>query len=791
MKAVVQRVSRASVQVEGQVQYGNLGVRFRWGTAPTATVVKDLTWFDRIGDAHTVSVAFTKTDTNDWTYSVGVPAAHGAWTGTAHAGTGGTTGTLVFSDTFAGGGGTLTAINGAAPSTFTIVVDDETVDQTVTLDFTALNSVPALRQVTDGSGTTTLALDTGNGTSTVPGITEFATYTAHLDSDAGVGATNTIGFNWFDRDGAAHTVSLTLYKAVNATGSPNARDDEWAYTLTSPVQGVWTAGFTTSGTLTFDTAGNLASPLSIAPVIFDGTFGGQTVAINFSAIKNDAGVLAAPSGSQDGSNVPPDRTSAASYQGNLDPEELVGFSTTSFTRTWYDRLGFGHSVDVTFSKLDTDQWMYSFNGLQNATGVWDGTAPGGSVTGTLAFSPTTPGVDGTLTAINGATPSTFTITVRDDSVEDQVLTINLLNLEQSTDASVDQSAITETDDDKVYSPSDHVVFGSRVVSGQGPTSFSISPIVSSLGGSTASYSISGVQLNFYQVGDSNQWDYNLYVPVGQGVSTVENGRGRVTFNDAGNIDLSESSFAATLKNAATGAEQRVVFVLSALQMGRESDLGGTRSDGVGVTREGINAEIYYSGDGGAEPIMVLDDIGRGARTANLGGISFTVNQASTQDVGLTSYVKAYAFVSATTEDNSMSFQVGADEADLTRLGLMKLDVGELFRLQATGAGQYDFNSIDLSTTLRAQDLMGQVDDALDIVGGENLKVGQFQNAFTRLLDLQRQNRTSMASALSNINDTDMAVEASAQSRRMILMQSATAMVAQANSQGQFLLQLLR
>ncbi len=87
--------------------------------------------------------------------------------------------------------------------------------------------------------------------------------------------------------------------------------------------------------------------------------------------------------------------------------------------------------------------------------------------------------------------------------------------------------------------------------------------------------------------------------------------------------------------------------------------------------------------------------------------------------------------------------------------------------------------------------MGQIDDALNIVGGENLKVGQFQNSFTRLLDLQPQNSTSMASALSNINDTDMAVEASAQSRRMILMQSATAMVAQANTQGQFLLQLLR
>jgi len=51
--------------------------------------------------------------------------------------------------------------------------------------------------------------------------------------------------------------------------------------------------------------------------------------------------------------------------------------------------------------------------------------------------------------------------------------------------------------------------------------------------------------------------------------------------------------------------------------------------------------------------------------------------------------------------------------------------------------------------------------------------------------------TSITGALSNLNDADMAKEATNQSKRSILVQSGTAMVAQANSQGQFLLQLLR
>ncbi len=59
------------------------------------------------------------------------------------------------------------------------------------------------------------------------------------------------------------------------------------------------------------------------------------------------------------------------------------------------------------------------------------------------------------------------------------------------------------------------------------------------------------------------------------------------------------------------------------------------------------------------------------------------------------------------------------------------------------------------------------------------------------LDLQRQNQTSISGALSNLNDADMATEATNQSKRMVLVQSGTAMVAQANTTSQFLLQLLR
>jgi flagellin len=181
----------------------------------------------------------------------------------------------------------------------------------------------------------------------------------------------------------------------------------------------------------------------------------------------------------------------------------------------------------------------------------------------------------------------------------------------------------------------------------------------------------------------------------------------------------------------------------------------------------------------------------GNRTYEAGGVCFTVSQASTLDVGLTSYLKANTYIAATKDDKSLTFQVGPDEGNVTRVGIGRMDVDTIFRRTELADGSNEYGEVDLSNALRAQDLIGQIDDALNYVGGENLKVGQFQNKFSRTLDLARQQMTSITGALSNLNDADMAREATNQSKRSILVQSGTAMVAQANSQGQFLLQLLR
>jgi hypothetical protein len=141
-----------------------------------------------------------------------------------------------------------------------------------------------------------------------------------------------------------------------------------------------------------------------------------------------------------------------------------------------------------------------------------------------------------------------------------------------------------------------------------------------------------------------------------------------------------------------------------------------------------------------------------------------------------------------TADFLLTSYLPVAEGNVQRMGIRKMDVQSIFR---GGVDSYDYKDIKLDTQLQAQDLIGALDDAINYVSEENLKVGNFQNNMTRTLDLARQQQTSITGALSNLNDADMAAEATNQSKRSILVQSGTAMVAQANTQGQFLLQLLR
>jgi flagellin len=135
---------------------------------------------------------------------------------------------------------------------------------------------------------------------------------------------------------------------------------------------------------------------------------------------------------------------------------------------------------------------------------------------------------------------------------------------------------------------------------------------------------------------------------------------------------------------------------------------------------------------------------------------------------------------------SMWFHIGAnmDQREQVFIGTMTAK-----GLGIRNVGDDTF--ITLSSVDGANRAIGTLDKALKIVNKQRADLGAYQNRLehaVRGLDVGAEN---MQAAESRIRDTQMANETVAYTKNMILTQSGTAMLAQANQRGQSVLQLLQ
>jgi flagellin len=138
------------------------------------------------------------------------------------------------------------------------------------------------------------------------------------------------------------------------------------------------------------------------------------------------------------------------------------------------------------------------------------------------------------------------------------------------------------------------------------------------------------------------------------------------------------------------------------------------------------------------------------------------------------------------EIRSMYFQVGAnmDQRERVFIGTM---TAQALGLQSSEAGQ----SISISTPDQANRAIGLVDAALTVVSRQRADLGAYQNRFQMAAKGVAVAAENMQAAESLIRDTDMAAETVQFVKNQILSQAGTAMLAQANLQGQSVLQLLQ
>ncbi len=140
--------------------------------------------------------------------------------------------------------------------------------------------------------------------------------------------------------------------------------------------------------------------------------------------------------------------------------------------------------------------------------------------------------------------------------------------------------------------------------------------------------------------------------------------------------------------------------------------------------------------------------------------------------------------------SSMWFQIGAniDQRERVFIGTM---TAQGLRLQAAGGPPHTATFLSISTPDRANMAIGMLDGALRTVNKQRADLGAYQNRLEHAARGLAVGAENLQAAESKIRDADMAQEMVAFVKNQILLQSSTAMLAQANTKPQTVLQLLQ
>ena len=139
---------------------------------------------------------------------------------------------------------------------------------------------------------------------------------------------------------------------------------------------------------------------------------------------------------------------------------------------------------------------------------------------------------------------------------------------------------------------------------------------------------------------------------------------------------------------------------------------------------------------------------------------------------------------------SMWIHVGAnmDQRERLYVGTM---TAQALRLQSPYNFAHAATFISLSTPNRANMAVGMIDTALGIVSKQRANLGAYQNRLEHALGGLLAGHENLQASESRIRDADMAAQMVEYVKDQILVQSATAMLAQANTKPQTVLQLFQ
>jgi len=250
-------------------------------------------------------------------------------------------------------------------------------------------------------------------------------------------------------------------------------------------------------------------------------------------------------------------------------------------------------------------------------------------------------------------------------------------------------------------------------------------------------------------------------------------------DDAAGLAISEKmrSQIRGLRQAARNAEDGVSFIqttegyLNSTQnvLQRMRELAVQTSNGIYTDEDRMQVQVEIS--------QLVDEIDRIASHAQFNQINMLTGRfaRSTQ---------------AATSPASMWIHIGANMDQRERLYVQTMNSQALGLKNPVGNPE-QATFISVSTPEKANQVIGVLDNSLKLVSKQRADLGAYQNRLEFATQAIMTGYENLQASESRIRDTDMAETSISFSRDMILNQSATAMLAQANMRPQMVLQLLR
>ena len=262
--------------------------------------------------------------------------------------------------------------------------------------------------------------------------------------------------------------------------------------------------------------------------------------------------------------------------------------------------------------------------------------------------------------------------------------------------------------------------------------------------------------------------------------------------------VSQEGVANSGANKATAGTNESVpgtFVIQTAALGKDSELVFTADQnimnalGLNTIQTGTNSSIDITvTDAHTGKFIGNDNVNDGKARNIIDGMDITIEQDAGIEPIWNDSTKSFEFRSTDevstaylhVVDNRTELQIGANEGQTLNISVSQLDT--------TGLEIDDVYVMDMELSQRS---ITKIDKALEILTATRATVGAQMNRLEYTINNLETARENLTAAESRIRDLDIAEETTNLTKNQVLVQSATAMVAQANKIPQQALALLQ